>query len=167
MRLKTIQAPTLQGALDLIRRQMGPDAIIVATHEEGETWVDNNSNDLDLGYLVLQGDLTEDDTLTFSVNHSVRDMKPTNLLLNRDCELALADFGLARYMPQGAGTAPGRSSIGCNADQHGQQVACHCPCYSARLFVASCWWPLQSSSRNCRSPHTAVPPCAAVFSYSL
>mmetsp|Transcript_67458 Transcript_67458/g.133735 ORF Transcript_67458/g.133735 Transcript_67458/m.133735 type:complete len:599 (-) Transcript_67458:750-2546(-) len=28
-----------------------------------------------------------------------RDMKPTNLLLNRDCELALADFGLARYMP--------------------------------------------------------------------
>ena len=29
-----------------------------------------------------------------------RDMKPTNLLLNRDCELALADFGLARYMPQ-------------------------------------------------------------------
>lgn len=34
MRLKTIQAPTLQGALDLIRRQMGPDAIIVATHEE-------------------------------------------------------------------------------------------------------------------------------------
>ena len=51
---------------------------VVATHEEGETWVDNNSNDLDLGYLVLQGDLTEDDTLTFSVNHSVRDMKPTN-----------------------------------------------------------------------------------------
>jgi len=28
-----------------------------------------------------------------------RDMKPTNVLLNRDCELALADFGLARYMP--------------------------------------------------------------------
>lgn len=28
-----------------------------------------------------------------------RDMKPTNMLLNRDCELALADFGLARYMP--------------------------------------------------------------------
>ncbi|KAL3905654.1 MAG: hypothetical protein SGPRY_010838, partial [Prymnesium sp.] len=28
-----------------------------------------------------------------------RDMKPTNLLLNRDCELALADFGLARFMP--------------------------------------------------------------------
>lgn len=27
-----------------------------------------------------------------------RDMKPTNLLLNRDCELALADFGLARHM---------------------------------------------------------------------
>lgn len=29
-----------------------------------------------------------------------RDMKPTNLLLNRDCELALADFGLARHMPR-------------------------------------------------------------------
>jgi len=29
-----------------------------------------------------------------------RDMKPTNLLLNRDCELALADFGLARFMPR-------------------------------------------------------------------
>ena len=27
-----------------------------------------------------------------------RDMKPTNLLLNRDCELALADFGLARFI---------------------------------------------------------------------
>jgi serine/threonine protein kinase len=27
-----------------------------------------------------------------------RDMKPTNLLLNRDCELALADFGLARLL---------------------------------------------------------------------
>jgi len=34
MRLKTIHAPTLQAALDLVRRQMGPDAIIVATHEE-------------------------------------------------------------------------------------------------------------------------------------
>ena len=31
-----------------------------------------------------------------------RDMKPTNLLLNRDCELALADFGLARHMPVAA-----------------------------------------------------------------
>ena len=28
-----------------------------------------------------------------------RDMKPTNVLLNRDCETALADFGLARCMP--------------------------------------------------------------------
>ena len=26
-----------------------------------------------------------------------RDLKPTNVLLNRDCELALADFGLARH----------------------------------------------------------------------
>jgi len=34
-----------------------------------------------------------------------RDMKPTNLLLNRDCELALADFGLARYIPH-SGDAP-------------------------------------------------------------
>lgn len=34
MRLKTIQAPTLQAALDQIRRQMGADAIIVATHED-------------------------------------------------------------------------------------------------------------------------------------
>merc|ERR1719263_2675945 len=29
-------------------------------------------------------------------------MKPTNVLLNRDCEVALADFGLARYMPDDA-----------------------------------------------------------------
>lgn len=34
MRLKTIQAPTLQAALDQVRRQMGADAIIVATHED-------------------------------------------------------------------------------------------------------------------------------------
>lgn len=34
-----------------------------------------------------------------------RDMKPTNILLNRDCELALADFGLARYMPQADSTS--------------------------------------------------------------
>jgi len=34
LRLKTIQAPTLQAALDQIRRQMGADAIIVATHED-------------------------------------------------------------------------------------------------------------------------------------
>ena len=30
-----------------------------------------------------------------------RDLKPTNVLLNRDCELALADFGLARHITQG------------------------------------------------------------------
>jgi len=46
-----------------------------------------------------------------------RDMKPTNLLLNRDCELALADFGLARYMgpalAAGADTSevPGEPSL--------------------------------------------------------
>eukprot|EP00316_Scyphosphaera_apsteinii_P008378 CAMPEP_0119333476 /NCGR_PEP_ID=MMETSP1333-20130426/85250_1 /TAXON_ID=418940 /ORGANISM="Scyphosphaera apsteinii, Strain RCC1455" /LENGTH=454 /DNA_ID=CAMNT_0007343555 /DNA_START=27 /DNA_END=1388 /DNA_ORIENTATION=- len=34
-----------------------------------------------------------------------RDMKPTNILLNRDCELALADLGLARHMQ----TSPMRS----------------------------------------------------------
>ena len=36
-----------------------------------------------------------------------RDMKPTNLLLNRDCELALADFGLARYIPNGGSGCAG------------------------------------------------------------
>ena len=41
-----------------------------------------------------------------------RDMKPTNLLLNRDCELALADFGLARYMPQEPEDAPGKPGEG-------------------------------------------------------
>jgi len=47
-----------------------------------------------------------------------RDMKPTNVLLNRDCELALADFGLARYIPQ-AGHPPvavGRRSSESSAD---------------------------------------------------
>jgi len=34
-----------------------------------------------------------------------RDMKPTNLLLNRDCELALADFGLSRFMPHAPAAA--------------------------------------------------------------
>jgi len=35
-------------------------------------------------------------------------MKPTNILLNRDCELALADLGLARYIGAAAacGAAP-------------------------------------------------------------
>ena len=39
-----------------------------------------------------------------------RDMKPTNLLLNRDCELALADFGLARYMPAACGLGLGAAA---------------------------------------------------------
>ena len=46
-----------------------------------------------------------------------RDMKPTNLLLNRDCELALADFGLARYMPA---TDERKSSIASNAEPRGK-----------------------------------------------
>lgn len=44
-----------------------------------------------------------------------RDMKPTNLLLNRDCELALADFGLARYIPQRADVASEDAGEGPNA----------------------------------------------------
>lgn len=50
-----------------------------------------------------------------------RDMKPTNLLLNRDCELALADFGLARYIPQRADVASGEAVEGPDAlsgDEH-------------------------------------------------
>ena len=41
-----------------------------------------------------------------------RDMKPTNILLNRDCELALADLGLARYIgrPGNLGQGGGRNS---------------------------------------------------------
>lgn len=35
MRLKTFHAKTLQAAMDEVRRQLGPDAIIVATHDEG------------------------------------------------------------------------------------------------------------------------------------
>jgi len=46
-----------------------------------------------------------------------RDMKPTNLLLNRDCELALADFGLARYMPS---SEDRRSSLATNAEPRGK-----------------------------------------------
>jgi len=34
-------------------------------------------------------------------------MKPTNLLLNRDCEVNLADFGLARFMPQSLARSDG------------------------------------------------------------
>ena len=37
MRLKTIQARTMQEAMELIREQMGAEAIIVATHEDEGT----------------------------------------------------------------------------------------------------------------------------------
>lgn len=35
MRLKTFHAKTVQAAMDLVRQQLGDDAIIVATHDEG------------------------------------------------------------------------------------------------------------------------------------
>lgn len=38
-----------------------------------------------------------------------RDMKPTNILLNRDCELALADLGLARHMQPNVGSGSRQS----------------------------------------------------------
>ena len=37
MRLKTIHARTMQQAIELIREQMGAEAIIVATHEDERT----------------------------------------------------------------------------------------------------------------------------------
>ena len=37
MRLKTIHARTMQQAIELIREQMGAEAIIVATHEDEGT----------------------------------------------------------------------------------------------------------------------------------
>jgi len=43
-----------------------------------------------------------------------RDLKPTNILLNRDCELALADLGLARYI--------GRTDAGAGAARHSEEV---------------------------------------------
>jgi len=46
-----------------------------------------------------------------------RDLKPANVLLNRDCELALADFGLARYV--GPGKSRRASDAGTN-DKRGQ-----------------------------------------------
>ena len=46
-----------------------------------------------------------------------RDMKPTNLLLNRDCELALADFGLARCVPKASRrVAEGRMGMHPNSE---------------------------------------------------
>lgn len=45
-----------------------------------------------------------------------RDLKPTNVLLNRDCELALADFGLARHIAPGAS----RRSSDAGTDRRGQ-----------------------------------------------
>ena len=47
-----------------------------------------------------------------------RDLKPTNVLLNRDCELALADFGLARHIAPGC-TSRRSSEMGSN-DRRGQ-----------------------------------------------
>lgn len=41
-----------------------------------------------------------------------RDMKPTNILLNRDCELAVADLGLARFIGlPGGGRRGNRDSV--------------------------------------------------------
>ena len=47
-----------------------------------------------------------------------RDLKPTNVLLNRDCELALADFGLARHITQGSTRRS--SDVGTSGDRRGQ-----------------------------------------------
>jgi outer membrane receptor for ferric coprogen and ferric-rhodotorulic acid len=53
-------------------------ARVVATRDQNKTWVDNNDNDTSLGYLVIEGDVTEDDMLTFSVSRTERDLKPFN-----------------------------------------------------------------------------------------
>jgi len=51
---------------------------VVATRDQGKTWVDNNDNDLSLGYLVIEGDITESDMVTFSVSRTERDLQPFN-----------------------------------------------------------------------------------------
>lgn len=41
-----------------------------------------------------------------------RDLKPGNLLLNKDCELKITDFGLARMMPKGKATGDAKAEGG-------------------------------------------------------
>lgn len=52
---------------------------------------------------------------TSSVLH--RDLKPQNILLNTNCELVLADFGLGRVVPR-AGALAGGGSDDASSTQH-------------------------------------------------
>lgn len=53
-------------------------------------------------YQLLRG-------LRFAHSYGVihRDLKPANLLVTKNCDLVISDFGLARMMPEGAFTSAG------------------------------------------------------------
>ena len=51
---------------------------LVAVREEGDTWVDNNDNNVYVGYGSLQADLTERTMATMTFSYMERDMKPYN-----------------------------------------------------------------------------------------
>jgi len=50
----------------------------VMVRDDGQTWVKNNDNNTTVGYLSLQGDVTDLTTVTLSYSNLQRDMKPFN-----------------------------------------------------------------------------------------
>lgn len=100
MRLKTFHAPTMKEAMELVRAQLGQDAIIVATHEDDNARdvritaaVENDDTGISIGQIVEPLDVM--DQLSDALDMHGTPVSLADKLLNTASNLGITDPTLA------------------------------------------------------------------------